>query len=337
MITTVFREIAAKHSLTVASGMAYGMLNGCFITLSEAPDLRRISIYVGPQEAPAPGCTESYTVSCAKQLLSMISTASGSDNVYSLMTGNAAIPALVLNHAGSVVTVNFPDAPEARAGIERFIGELLPMAARLTRPQLCIYCGAPTEGKGCPVRLSSDTVVPMHLPCLKQAAGQHTPSAAEQNAQKRSIAIAAVCALLAALLFALMYGLGPAGWIPSGVLLGLAPFGGYVLSRGKSGLPRIATVAGCAVAAAVLGSLGATYAALHGDYLRNLTVMTAQSISEWAFIRASLSASAEVLPAAALRLMTALFTAAFGCTPLLYKASTATAEAGKPKRLKGLA
>lgn len=335
MIATVFREIAEKHSLTIASGMAYGMLNGCYVTLSEEPGVRRISIYVGAQETPPAGYADSRTVSCAKQLLSMISAASGSDNLYSLMTGNEQVPALVLNHAGSVVTVNFPDAPEARAGIERFISELLPMAAQLTRPQQCIYCCQPTEGKGRPVRLSSDTAVPMHLTCLKQASGQHGCSKEERSMLLKGIAGAAAGALIGAILFALTYGLGPVAWIVTGILMGLLPLVGYTLIKGKPGRTRVITVIACAFAAAVLGCLGATFMTLHGDYLRNLTVMNAQAIGEWAFIRANFSTNSDVLSAMGLRFLTAVAAAAIGCLALLYRAAAPTAAAIKPRKLKG--
>ena len=159
MIGTALHDLAAKHHLTIASGMAYGILNGCFVTFSSGKDNQCISIFVGPQEAPMPGYAESRTVSCSRQIMQAISTASGADNVYCLMTGNENVPALVLNHAGSVVTVHFPDTPEATAGMERFISEVLPQLAPLTRPQHCIFCAQPTGSEGCPVREKVITVI----------------------------------------------------------------------------------------------------------------------------------------------------------------------------------
>ncbi len=257
MLSTLFRDLALKHGLTTASGMAYGMLQGCFVTLSGGAGVQRISIYVGAQEQPAPGYSESRTVSCAKQICHTISTASGEDNLYALITGNDAVPALILNHAGSVVTVNFPDTPEARTGIERFIDELLPQVAPLTRPKQCILCCAETNGDACPVRLSADTVVPMHVPCFRNAAGLHAPSKQEKAAQLRATLGAAGGALIGALLWALLSGFGPIAWVV-GVLMGLLPTLAYDLLKGRSGMPRSITILVCAVVAVLLGRLGAS-------------------------------------------------------------------------------
>ena len=97
MIGSALQAIAEKNGLTIASGAAYGLLNGCYVTLSGSKDYQRISIYVGAQEAPAPGYAESQTISCARQIIHTISAASGEENTFCLMTGNEAIPALVLN------------------------------------------------------------------------------------------------------------------------------------------------------------------------------------------------------------------------------------------------
>lgn len=333
MISTAFRELAEKHSLTIASGMAYGMLNGCFITLSEDADVRRISLYVGAQEPVPAGFAESQTVSCAKQIIHTISAASGPDNIYGLMTGNAAIPALILNHAGSVVTVNFSDSPEALKGVERFLTELLPQVAPLTRPQQCIFCGQPTAGAGCPVRLSADTVVPMHEPCFRQAAGHHATPREEHIALLRAVLGAAAGALIGMVAWTFLSGFGPVAW-GVGVLMGLLPVLGYDLLKGKPGKARLITVIACAVVAVLLGSLGACALALHQSYAASGKVAQ-EMVSAFAYMKALFEYDASALPNLIRTLIAGTVFAGIGCLALLRRTAAATAEAAKPRRLKG--
>ena len=333
MITTAFRELAEKHSLTIASGMGYGMLNGCYITLTEETGLRRISIYVGPQTPVPAGVGESHTVSCARQIIHAISTASGADNIYGLMTGKPEVPALILNHAGSVVTVNFSDSPEAMKGVERFLSELLPQIAPLTCPQLCIYCGQPTAGSGCPVRLSTDTVVPMHASCLKQAVGNHATPREERIALLKAVLCAAAGALIGATLWTFLSGFGPVAW-GVGVLMGLLPVLGYDLLKGPAGRARIITVIACAVSAVILGSLGACAWSLHQSFVAHGKVAQ-QMVSELAYMKAQFDYDAAALPTLIQTLIAGTIFAGIGCLALLRRTAAATAEAARPRRLKG--
>ena len=344
MLTSLFRDLAAKHGLTTAAGMAYGMLNGCFVTLSCDAGTQRISIYVGPQEQPAPGHSESVIVSCARQIIHTISSASGPDNVYSLMTGSETIPALVLNHAGSVVTVNFSDAPEARTGIERFIAELLPQAAPLTRPLTCLTCGGACSGSACPVRLSADTVVPMHVPCCQNAAGHSAPAKAGSGIRKGAVLAALLGALVGAVVWAFLSGYGAIAWIV-GVLMGLLPTLAYDLALMRlspecrpTAKSRIVTILCCAAVAVVLGSLGGCLLALRSDYTRNISIMTYQNIGFGAFVRASLTNNSAILGNLLKSFFAGLAFAALGSIGCFLKkgdASSATAAASKPRRLKG--
>lgn len=338
MIGNLFREIAAKHGLTTASGMAYGLLNGCFVTLSGEEGVQRISIYVGAQEQPAPGYAESQTVSCARQICHAISTASGPDNLYSLMTGSETIPALVLNHAGSVVTVNFPDMPEARSGIERFIAELLPQIAPLTRPQQCIFCCQMTNGDACPVRLSADTVAPMHATCHQKAAALHVPSKEEQAVQTRAIAGAAAGALIGAILTSLLGHLSLWGAVIA-VLMGLLPTLAYDLLKGKPGKTRIVTILTCAAVAAVLAGLGITLLGIRSRWIADIRLMQEHAIGFWAFARALIAFSDSGMKLLMVRNIAICLVCAgvscIGCFRKADDAASATASADKPRRLKG--
>lgn len=342
MISTALREIAAKNGLTIASGTAYGMLNGCYVTLTGGKEYQRISIYVGAQEAPAPGYAESQTVSCAKQIIQTISVASGEENIYCLMTGNEAIPALVLNHAGSVVTVNFPDAPEAAAGLERFIAELLPQVAPLTRPQQCIYCAQFTGGEGHPVRLSADTVAPMHSPCLAQAAENHRSASQQPGNTGRGVLGAALGALIGAVIWMLMYQLGYFARIVC-VLIGLLASWGYDLCKGRPGKTKVVTVIVCSLLAVVLGTFAGSilpylekYMAL-GETTRQMFADFSGRMPVWlTYIRANIHASSYWSSLGVNLLLGVLF-AAMGCADLLRQSTSATAEATRPHKLKGKA
>ena len=340
MLGTIFSDIAAKNGLTTASGMAYGMLGGCFVTLSEATDVLRISIYVGPQEQPMPGYCESRTVSCARQLCHAISTASGPDNIYSLMMENETVPALVLNHAGSVVTVNFPDEPESRTGVERFVSEVLPQAAALTRPTACICCGSESAGAACPVRLSADTVVPMHEACYKKVAESHKLPKAERVQQVKATVAAALGALLGAVVWAFLAKYGPIAWAV-GLLMGLLPAFLYDLFKGRPGRTRIVTVGLCAAIAAVLGSLGAGLIFLRAAYEKNITAYSMNmfgAISFRAYLPEAIANNKALNGFIFKTLAAGLAAAGIGCLALLFRKADKTdsvSPAAKPRRLKG--
>ena len=337
MLGPLFRDIAEKNNLTVSAGMAYGILGGCFVTLSEDNALRRISIYVGPQEQPAPGYSESMTVSCARQICAAISGASGAENAYALLTAEDA-PALILNHAGSVVTANFPADASADAGIAGFLGNALPGVAQLTRPHLCILCAHECVGNAVPVRLSADTVVPMHLPCCRQVSGASPLTPEERAQQVRATLAAAGAALFAAAIWALTCRLGPLAWI-LGVLMGLLPTLAYRFLKGRKGRMCLITVLVCAVCAVIAGSLGAAFADAHHAWKRELTLMTANDIGYWAYALAALrlpvSSANGVLTKG---LLAGTVAAAIGCIPCFRrepKEDAPTALAEKPRRMKG--
>lgn len=343
MISPAFKQLAQENGLMVASGVAYGSLNGCYVTLSGGTGYQRISIYVGPQEQPAPGYPESQTVSCARQIIHMISTASGPSNCYGLLTGDDSAPALVLNHAGSVVTVSFADTEEAAPGVAQFVTVMLPQIAPLTRPQLCICCCEPTEGEGWPVRLSADTVVPMHDPCLEQVLGS-LPDAPKARERNSGVPGAALGALVGAVLFVLLYNLGVAARI-AGLLIGLLASWGYDLFKGKPGRAKLAPVIVCSLIAVLL----ATFAGSVLPFLQKYQTLGASTKAMFAelsggmpvwftYVRASIaSAGGAFWLGFGLDLLIGLLFTGAGCLDLLRTDASATADAAKPRRLKGKA
>lgn len=342
MLSNTLCEIAGQNGLTIASGTAYGMLNGCYVTLSSGKEYQRISIYVGAQEAPAPGYAESQTVSCARQIIQTISVASGEENIYCLMTGSETIPALVLNHAGSVVTVNFPEAPDDAPGITRFIVELLPQVAPLTRPQQCIFCCQYTGGEGCPVRLSADTVVPMHVPCLEQAAANHRSANKLPGSVKKGVLGAVLGALVGAMIWALMYRLGYFARIVC-VLIGLLASWGYDLFKGRPGREKIITVVACSLVAVLIGSfIGSIlpfierYAAL-GETSRQLFADISSGPVWLTYVKGSIASNDQFWKELGVNLLFGMLFTGVGCFDLLRQNASATADASKPRRMRGKA
>lgn len=342
MIGTALHDLAAKHHLTIASGMAYGILNGCFVTFSNGKDNQCISIYVGPQEAPMPGYAESRTVSCSRQIMQAISTASGADNAYCLMTGNENVPALVLNHAGSVVTVHFPDTPEATAGIERFISEVLPQLAPLTQPQHCIFCAQPTGSEGCPVRLSGDTVVPMHTACCKRASDNYRKANPKPGSLGKGILGAALGALLGAILLACLYNAGILARVVS-LLIGLFASLGYTLLKGRPGREKVITVILCSLIAVLLGAFAGSllpfvqkYQSL-GESTKHVFAEYATSLPAWMnYVRASISGSGgSYWFSLGWNVLFCAVFAGIGCIDLLRNRAAGSADAARPRRLRG--
>lgn len=342
MLDTSFRAIAAKHNLSIASGAAYGVVNGCFVTLSSGKEYQRISIYVGPQYAPDPNGADSPTVSCAKQIIHTITTASGEENNYALLLQHDSLPALVLNHAGSVVTVNFSADEAAIQGIERFIAEILPQIAGITAPAHCILCGQPTNGEGCPVRLSGDTVVPMHAPCCEKAAESFNAPTDKSSNSALGI-IGAVCgALIGAAVWAAIFQFGFITSI-AGLLIGFLASCGYDLLKGRPGKAKLITVIVCCVIGVALGTLVGTlipYYTAFGE-LGMSTQARFEAISPsmpgwFTYMRGAVSVEgAEFWKSLALNMGLGILFAGVGCLDLLRRSAEDSDAATKPRRLKG--
>ena len=52
MIAFGLKKLAAKYGMNIESGVAYGMVKDCLISLSEGAGYKRLSIYVGQGELP---------------------------------------------------------------------------------------------------------------------------------------------------------------------------------------------------------------------------------------------------------------------------------------------
>lgn len=262
MIGTALKSLAAQLQLAVSNGMAYGYLQGSYVTLSETLFCRRMSIYVGCVDVTLPEGEElSPAAKCSAAIVEMITNGSGADNTYALVN-NKQIPAVLANHSGSVVTLNFRKDAAGLNGLQRFIAEMLPSITPLTAPLQCAYCGGHTQGQGYPVRIAADTVLPMHTECLTQAAGKKRSKLPPVAA----VIGAAVGALLGAVVWALIFHAGYISALGALVILMLSLFC-YMLLGGKPGMQQNIVLLVCMVAAILLGTLGEYLWTMHEQYV----------------------------------------------------------------------
>lgn len=260
MIGIGLKKLATENGLTIENGMAYGYLKDCLVTLTEGAGYKRMSIYVGTQCESEDGTDA--TTERAKQIAEMIAEASGDGNVYRLLTGKPNMSPLVVNHGGSVVTINFFDNPGTMDCIIKFVDEVLPQVAPLTRRE-CLCCRE--DGDVVPVMLSADTVVPMHNTCMNGVV-----TAAEDKLSEGNILTGAVGALLGSILGAVVWAvLYVVGYMASivGMLIGFLAGKGYDLMKGKQGVAKVVIVLLCVVVAVFLGNCGGYLWEIHQQYV----------------------------------------------------------------------
>lgn len=338
MIGSALKKLAAENGMTVESGAAYGYLQGCFVTLTEGAGYKRMSIYVGGQVSAQDGVDmDSPTVVNAKNIAGMIAAASGEENIYRLMTKHKNISALVVNHGGSVVTVNFFDNPGTMECINRFVAEMLPQIAPLCCPGQCICCCADTADCGFPVMIAADTVVPMHGQCMDAAIDMHqSVRTASSGNLFGGIAGALVGSLLGAIVWAVVYCFGYVAGIV-GLLSALLASYGYDLLKGKPGIIKVVTVILSVILSVVLGTALGVAWPMHQEYA-SLGSVVQGMMSEFTFIKTTfrmLLQDSEVMTSLGKDVLTGLFFAALGCVDMLRKNISGSADASKPKQLSG--
>lgn len=262
MIGTALKSLASQLQLAMSNGIAYGYLQGSYITLTETLLCRRMSIYVGCTDVPLPEGEElSPAAKCSALIVDLVTKGSGDENIYALLR-NRYIPALVVNHSGSVVTLNFRRDSAGMNGLQRFIAEMLPRITPLTAPLQCACCGGHTQGQGFPVRIAADTVLPMHTECLAQS------STAYSKRYHTTIACigAAVGALIGAAAWAFIFHAGYIALIGATIILALT-LGAYKLLRGAPGRTQMIVIGVCMVTAILLGTVAGYAWMLHDQYV----------------------------------------------------------------------
>lgn len=334
MIGVALKKLAAENGLQVEKGAAYGMLQGCFVTLTEGAGYKRMSIYVGEaEEIPA---EEAPQESRAAQIAGLIADASGEDNVYRLMTKHKNIAPLVVNHSCRVVTVNFFDNPGTMPCIEKFIAEVLPLVAPLTTPRQCICCSG--DAAEYPVMIAADTVVPMHSSCANSAITSHGENAPKGNVFTGAIG-ALIGALLGAVVWAVVYCFGYMASLV-GLLIGFLSSKGYDLLKGRPGVVKMIVVAICVIIAVAAGNIGAYGWTLHQVYVEAVADLKPWEVAVpeteyFSGVIGELMADSEFIGEMTKDMLTGLFFALLGCIDVFRASLTGSSEASKPRILSG--
>lgn len=333
MIGSALKHLASQYGMTINSNKAYGYMLGSFVTLTENYLARRMSIYVGSVNVQLPEGEElSPAAKCSAIIADMVTKASGEENLYGLLR-NRFIPALVLNHSGSVVTLNFRRDEAGLNGMQRFIAELLPRITPLTAPLQCCHCSGHTGGQGYPVQIAADAVVPMHPLCQQEAAKAFAAS----NHTLREIIGAAFGALIGAAGWVLLFRTGILTAISSLLIL-LLSLGGYCILRGKTGWTQAIVIAVCTLTGILISDAARYIWQLHEEYQAFGSVVS-NMMRESVYMRVALKqllADASLLGPFALDL---LFGLVYSLIHAVYAMGgyKSCAEASAPKNLPGQA
>lgn len=333
MIGTALKSLASQLQLAVNNGMAYGYLQGSYVTLTENLFCRRMSIYVGCVNVALPEGEElSPAAKCSALIVDMVTKGSGDENIYALLR-NRYVPALMVNHSGSVVTLNFRRDAAGLNGLQRFIAEMLPRITPLTAPLQCSHCGGHTGGQGYPVRIAADVVVPMHAECLAESSNAYN----KQYHTTIACIGAAVGALIGAVAWAFIFHAGYIALIGATIILALT-LGAYKLLRGASGRTQMIVVGVCMVAAVLLGTIAGYAWMLHDQYVAYGSVV-GDMMRESVYLRVAakrLLTDSGSLTRLIVDLVTGLVFALLGAASEL-GASKGCASAEKPKAMPGQA
>lgn len=169
MIGKALKTLASQYQLTLSHGIAYGYLQGSYVTLSDTFFSHRMCIYVGCVNLKTSDTDPvSPAAKCASMIVEMINKGAGDKNIYAF-TNLKFLPSPIASHKNSVVTINFSRNQRGLNGLQRFIAEMLPRITPLTAPLQCSHCGGHTAGQGYPVQIAPDTVLPMHSECFLSA------------------------------------------------------------------------------------------------------------------------------------------------------------------------
>lgn len=273
-------KIINEYGLRVQGDVAYGLLKGCFVTLSEGDGYKRLCIYTGPRGSGSAENAESFL---RRQDLKQ----------YRLRKDRGSRPGLASDPEG-VVTLHFSAVLGVEGRMRAFIEEILPQIAPLTATQLCQHCGQPITGEDLSlVALDGGSIVPMHNHCQAEHAAiqqQEWDRAVAESNVLTGIIGAVIGAALGAILWMIV---GKLGYISALVGLAIAFFAsfGYDKLKGRPGKIKVITLIVCVILAVFLGTFGTIVWEVHDIYVEETanSVVLRQMLPESTFM-------AQVLP-----------------------------------------
>ncbi len=360
MLSSAMQKIANANHLKLEQNVAYGVVNGCFITLCDGIGYKRMYIYVGchhksdDQGNPQP-TTEGFSIPehliVANELAQNIASLAADYKTYYVLNDKNNLPGDrrmngVAVKNGYLVQVNFMMGRNTEKGIQAFIDNILPQVANLTEPNKCMKCGLENDDTTAPVLMSGEAVVPMHAQCAKEYIEAIDAAEAAKEAakpQKRANPVlGAVGAFVGAMLGALVWAVvGMMGYIAAiiGWLIAFLSGKGYDLLGGKNGKAKIAIVIICVIIAVVVGNFATQIYFIHDAYVEAVADLKPweQAIPESEFMQMCIPMlwqDSEVAPEFFGNIAMGLLFAALGCWTVL-REFVNPAKVSKAQLLKG--
>lgn len=349
MLGSGLKKLASEYQMNIESGVAYGWMKGCFLSLSEGVGYKRMAIYIGSHHAPEEqvalieGEVPAHMKAADAVADYILEKAGSAFKTYRLMPqkSKTQMPAVVLAQGGSVVLVNFYDNPGTLKCIRNFIEDVLPGVASMTTPRECSMCGGQEDSTFRPMLLSDQAVVPMHSGCADKI--EEALRSIKENTPSAFPLLPILGALIGALLGAVVWALiGIAGYIASivGFLIAFLASKGYDLLGGKPGKLKLIILIICVILAVFAGTAGAQLYFIHDYYQEAITELKPweEAIPEMEFIQAMIPAlldNSEFIGSIAKDIGLGLLFAALGCFKLVKLSGSTPEEQNKPKALNG--
>lgn len=273
MLNALLKRLAYDQGLTVEQNAAYGLAQGCYISLCMAAGCHQMNIYVGKRAAEDDGQEESDTP--AEAVVDFIRAQAAGDKRYGLLKrakslgGGKTLQPVATSRNGMFVQVSFVKPK----GIPAFVEDVLPRIAPMTAPRTCCLCGQPISMESTALLLPDDAVAPAHGHC----ADEHLARAAQEPVKPNHTLLAILCALIGALIGAAVWAVvGVAGYIVGwvGLLIAFLACKGYELAHGRPGAVKLVTLLVCVILAVVVGTAGTTAWQIHEVYVEGVASLS---------------------------------------------------------------
>ena len=287
MITPALSKIAKEYDMTIEKGVGYGLVHGCFITLTEGAGFKRISIYAGIPVRKEE--TDTPSISGAQAVADAVRALTADWKKYRLLTGPRAAQAITVSEDGAVAHICFIDTIGTGKRIRAFMEDALPQLAPLTAPRTCSHCGKETDAATYLVRRSDYAAAPMHSQCVDSLNASLDQLSAEEKPSPVLLPIvgAFVGAMVGAALWAVV---GALGYVLSlaGVAVAFLSAKGYTLLGGKPGKKMLAVLLVMVVLAVLAGNAAVLVYELHKVYREAASTLKPWEtiVSEGEFLRA---------------------------------------------------
>lgn len=191
MIGTAIRKFAGERGLTCDAGMAYGKVNGRYISMVDGEGTKTVCIYLYP---PVENGEE-----CAERDMQILHVLTDCDLKEYRLNRKGAVTI-----AGGFARLVFFDTRGTMNRIVRYLDEIMPGLDTLgLDTERCAYCGEALNGESDFVQLDGN-ILPLHSGCVQQL-GSLVDNVDAQSRKGGSVFKGAIGALLGALVGAAGY------------------------------------------------------------------------------------------------------------------------------------